>query len=43
MQKDITFCYIPSKQSPADYATRGGGSLFMKLLTAICGGMDRNG
>jgi len=25
MQKDITFCYIPSKQSPADYATRGGG------------------
>ena len=23
MEKDITFCYIPSKQNPADYATRG--------------------
>ena len=21
--KDITFCYIPSQQNPADYATRG--------------------
>ena len=23
MEKDITFCYIPSKQNPADYATHG--------------------
>jgi len=23
MQKDITFCYIPSKQNPADFATWG--------------------
>ena len=22
-EKDITFCYIPSKQNPADYTTRG--------------------
>ena len=42
LQKDITFCYY-FHQSKILLTLQHEGSLFKKLLTTNCGGMDQNG
>ena len=40
-EKDITFCYIPFKQTPADFATRGVTVLEIADVNLWC--MDQGG